>query len=173
MTDKEIQRLRALLDQFYVGEDTEETDEELFDLLDRRDLPVEFIIERLTVRTMILRCPPPGVEQRMSALIDSLAAEGRTENRRRRRRILWRRYIPLAAAVALLIGIGTVAMRHTDPQHTLPAEMTPEEIYASADRALSLFGSALEKGCAGIETAEAAKAQAQILITRNIKDKKI
>ncbi len=171
MTDKEIQRLRTLLDQFYIGEDTEETDEELFDLLDRRDLPVEFITDRLTVRTMILRCPPPGVEQRMSELIDSLAAEGRTE--KRRRHIPWRRYIPLAAAVALLIGVGTVVMRHTAPQHTLPAEMTPEEIYASADRALSLFGSALEKGCAGIETAEAAKAQAQILITRNIKDKKI
>lgn len=171
MTDREIQRLKSLLDRFYDGDDTFEMQEELFDLLDRKDLPVGFVSEKLTVRAMALRCPPPGVEERMSALIDSLAAEECAGYRRRR--LSWRRYISLAAAVALLIGVGIAVLCHIAPSRAVRTEMSPEEIYTSTDRALTKFASALEKGCAGLETADAAKAQAEALIIKNIKDKKI
>lgn len=153
------EHIHNLLDLYYRGESTPSQAEEITEFF-RQTADTEIPDDLLADRQLFLAIAgendsaiaiPDGLEQRLTAHIDSL--EQRTEttstHRVRRRAILIRRFAAVAASVAIMIIAVTAAlMSHPDTAVSAPAtaEMRHVTDIDEAARCLRLTDRLLAKG---------------------------
>ena len=180
MTNEEAIRLRILNDRYYSATSTPEEEAERLRLLDDRLLPGEVKPDREMMRILDSITIPKGLEERISAKIDSLAkaehlGEAAKKNTHRRKlRIIW----SAAASTAVAVALGfTFLFTGQDNDHP-GSDLTPEETYAQVDKALTLFANALDRGyreaykaemTAGTATSKALEALSKITNDTNNK----
>lgn len=158
MTNKEIIRLRTYLSRYSQAFTTPAEEREMRRLLLDPTLPEEFAADREMLLHLDALCPPEGFEERLAAKIDLLAAgsAGAGESRRadngRRRRILSRWSV--AASVAVLLSLGIAFGVGRSHREAPGSDLTPEETYAEVHKALSLFATTVDLGCAEAYKAE-------------------
>lgn len=144
MTDNELEKL---LDRFASDEISESEQQQLMEQLESTATSV-----------------PDGLENRLAATIDNLAAADSTRQTislSPRRKLPFRVIAGLAASVAVIVALGVhmFSTRTATPPTPLDTCATPEEAYAETQRALLIFSNALNKGMEQLETARATTAE--------------
>lgn len=151
MSSKSCDEIKALLDRFYDGMTTESEDARLRELLCGEDIPDDFKADKAFFEAFsgIREADvPEGLEERLSAVIDSCAAAER--HKMPKVKILsMRRVIGVAASVAIVLATG-FGLNHYRESKVLSDQT---EAYAATEKALSIFASAINRSAEGVETA--------------------
>ena len=158
MMNKDIEKMRRLLDKFYAGETTEGEEALLADFFaSHRDLG-DMEPDRIIFGQLYGAMPenvPEGLDERLEKHIDRLAAE---EGRRQQKGpALWiRRYVMSAAAAVMVCCItGTMLYKagvfdNFPPQHSQAIAVdtydNPQMAAQATEMALLKFSKALNKG---------------------------
>ena len=104
---------------------------------------------------------PEGLEQRLSALVDRLAAEEEQQLRRKRRNL--RASVFAMAAVFVAVAFVVLAPRHTA---RIVEVDDPEEARIQTERALTMLATTFNKGVEGMEEAERRTSQVMGVLER-------
>ena len=148
----DIKEIDRLIERYFNGESTEAEEKMLGDFFAGGDVPARLTAEREMFLAMQGLTPPAGFDGRREANIDNRSARSRGERLRSRLRAL---VVPLSgiAACGAIVLAGIFSMNRVKTTVTQP-EMTPEEVSAHAEMALSLLAGTFKKGLDGVEMAE-------------------
>ena len=146
-----VNDIKSMLDRYYGGYTTEAEEKALLDYFSQNEVDEELLPDKELFMQLAAVKVPDGLEQRLCDMIDEQAAKssGDVIGRRLRKSLTW---VSAAAACALIV-FGATTYNNTVPAEP-QSEMTPEEAYAHTKMALTLLSTNLQKGMAGIETAE-------------------
>ena len=128
--------IKELLNRFYEGQTTEEEERTL-----------HRYSELAEEKAFFSQLPTAeGLEQRISRHIDQLAAQGKNT---RRAHVRW--IAGIAASILLLVSAGLYfATNRPDPFYQDTYD-TPEEAYATTEKAITLLATNVNKGLKSIE----------------------
>ena len=146
--------MERLLARYYDGQTSEAEERELKRFFTKADVPGHLQREKkLFLALQAEDNVPDGLEERLSHRIDEWAThERRTLAVKRGTRIRRLQWIgSIAASVLLLFSVGLFLNKPSTPKDTFS---TPEEAYAEAQRALTLFATSLDKGIAELRTVQ-------------------
>lgn len=152
---EQLDKIEQLLERYYDGLTSEAEEKELKCYFEQADVPPHLLTEKQFFCQMDAASPPvpEGLEDRLNASIDRWDSQERRSMKVKRgirlRRLQWAGSI--AASLLLLFSIGVYLHIPQKPKDTCA---TPEEAYAQAQKALTMFSSALNKGIAEMETAQ-------------------
>lgn len=156
MTYEETHRLNTLIEKYLSAQTSSAEEAEMRRLLSSSGL----LPEHENFRSMLMGIDslraPEGLEERIAAGIDRLAALENTHTVKVRRTARW---WGVAASVALLIGIGTAFLGRTTREHP-GSDLTPEETYAQMEDALTLLATSMDRGYREAAQAEETTAMA-------------
>ena len=146
-TAMNTERINELLERYYEALTTEAEEEELRRFFAEGEVPAHLMGEKelfLQLQTTSAEVEvPEGLEERLSAAIDSWAVQEEAENNRHHSRIYRWRWISGIAASVLMVLAFSWNLHEPARRDTFS---TPEEAYAQAHDALMQFALALEKG---------------------------
>lgn len=157
-----VNEIEKLLTRYYDGLTSEAEERELKRYFAEADVPPHLQTEKQFFSRTGTNCPPipEGLESRLNTCIDQWdTQEKRTLKVKkgiRQRRLQWAGSI--AASLLLLFSIGTYLYGPQTPKDTCA---TPEEAYAQAQKALTAFSVAINKGIAEMETAQSTATRMQ------------
>lgn len=135
-------KIKVLLERFYDGQTTEEEENILRNYFDSDEVAPELAEEKVFFSQL------PTVErleQRISRHIDQLAAQ---EKNTRQTSIRW--IAGIAASVLLIVSAGLYFGNRPDPFYQDTYD-TPEEAYATTEKAITLLATNVNKGLKSIE----------------------
>lgn len=136
-------KIKVLLERFYDGQTTEEEENILRNYFDSDEVASELETEK----AFFSQLPTAeGLEQRISRHIDQLAAQGKNT---RRAHVRW--IAGIAASMLLLVSAGLYfGTNRPDPFYQDTYD-TPEEAYATTEKAITLLATNVNKGLKSIE----------------------
>lgn len=136
-------KIKILLERFYDGQTTEEEENILRSYFDSDEVASELETEKAFFNQLPMT---DGLEQRLSNHIDELA---RKEKPARQTSIRW--IAGIAASVLLLVSAGLYfGTNRPDPFYQDTYD-TPEEAYATTEKAITLLATNVNKGLKSIE----------------------
>lgn len=135
--------IKELLNRFYEGQTTEEEERTLHRYFESDEVAPELAEEK----AFFSQLPTAeGLEQRISRHIDQLAAQ---EKNTRRAHVRW--IAGIAASMLLLVSAGLYfGTNRPDPFYQDTYD-TPEEAYATTEKAITLLATNVNKGLKSIE----------------------
>lgn len=141
----------TLIERYFAGETTEAEERQLRSFFAADDVPPSLADVKEMFQAMDGLKLPEGFDSRLSEKIDRWAEDERRDKFQRRLRRLWAPMSGVAAAIVLAL-LATVGFQRVEP--SAPQELTPEEVCAQTDMALTLLTSTFKKGFDGIGMAE-------------------
>lgn len=136
-------KIKILLERFYDGQTTEEEENILRNYFDSDEVASELETEKAFFNQLPMT---DGLEQRLSNHIDELAKK---EKPARQTSIRW--IAGIAASMLLLISAGLYfGTNRPDPFYQDTYD-TPEEAYATTEKAITLLATNVNKGLKSIE----------------------
>ena len=131
---KDYNHIEALLERYYDAQSSETEERMLKDFFLHEEVPAHLLAEKEMFLQLQASAMPEGLEERLLQSIDRWGKKHRTL------RLQW--IGSIAASLLLLFGAGWY-LQETTRKDTCS---TPEEAYAEAQRALTIFSTALNKG---------------------------
>ena len=163
-----IDKINELLERYYNAQTTESEEEELKSFFLGEEVPQQFAAEKEMFLQMQSHTAdadvPEDLEERLSKSIDRWNAQ---EQASRNRRIYRLRSIAGIAASAL-IALSFCWYLYEPAPARKDTCATPEEAYMEAQKALTLFSAALNKGMAHMETAQNATSRIEQNILKHL-----
>lgn len=136
-------KIKILLERFYDGQTTEEEENILRNYFDSDEVASELETEKAFFNQLPMT---DGLEQRLSNHIDELAKK---EKPARQTSIRW--IAGIAASVLLIVSAGLYfGTNRPDPFYQDTYD-TPEEAYATTEKAITLLATNVNKGLKSIE----------------------
>ena len=136
-------KIKILLERFYDGQTTEEEENILRNYFDSDEVASELETEKVFFNQLPMT---DGLEQRLSNHIDELAKK---EKPARQTSIRW--IAGIAASVLLIVSAGLYfGTNRPDPFYQDTYD-TPEEAYATTEKAITLLATNVNKGLKSIE----------------------
>ena len=167
-----VDRINQLLERYYNAETTEAEEKELKRFFAEEEVPAHLQAEKkmfLQLQASMNEEPiPEGLEERLSEAIDTWEAqEQRTLKIQRNTRIRHLQWIgSIAASMLIVVSFGWYLY---EPNHTRKDTCaTPEEAYMEAQKALTQFSMALNKGMEQMEVLQTTTKRVEMNIQKQL-----